>query len=111
MRSTRFYQNNFHILEILWIKLKTQRLKKNKKEQFEQFGHLILNNIHLIKKGQTLLDVPNIFTINQDEVRIQLNPKLNAQKNAEKYYKKSSSFDKNQKEIEIRKLNFEKKAR
>lgn len=90
-------------------KIDSTKIDESEKKALEEKGHLILSHMHLIKKGDTSVKLKNIFTSTQEMIEIPLNPKLNAQKNAEKYYTKASAFDQNKKALIIRRANYQKK--
>lgn len=70
-------------------------------EKWQQFGHLILNHAHEIQAHDTELMVPNIFT-DATPVRIPLKADLSPAENAERYYRKSGSGDRNRQTAEVR---------
>ncbi|MDC7126512.1 MAG: NFACT family protein [Spirochaetales bacterium] len=74
---------------------------------YKQTGDLIMSNIHLIKKGATWVVVNNYYADNA-ETKIELNPTLSPEKNAEKYYnsyrKAKSGIEKVQEDLLNQKL-------
>lgn len=59
---------------------------------YKLYGELILNNIHLIKTGDTLLKCSNYTT--GDSISIELDPSIKAFENSEKYFKKFRKAEK-----------------
>lgn len=54
-------------------------------EEYKETGDLIMSNLHLAQKGAKWLKVINFYRDNA-ETDIELDPRLSAEKNAEKYY-------------------------
>ncbi len=54
-------------------------------EEYKETGDLIMSNLHLAQKGAKWLKVENFYKDNT-ETDIELDPRLTAEKNAEKYY-------------------------
>ena len=69
----------------------TLRILEKKTNQYGQFetykqtGDLIMSNLHLISRGDKWVSVNNYYSDNQ-ETRIELDPTMSAEKNAEQYY-------------------------
>jgi predicted ribosome quality control (RQC) complex YloA/Tae2 family protein len=64
-------------------------LKQNKNfELFKQKGELIKANLHQIKKGEQSIKLTNYYNKNQEEIKIDLDPKATPIENAQKYFKK-----------------------
>ncbi len=62
--------------------------KTSQYEQFESYkqtGDLLMSSLHLIKPGDKWVTVYNYYADNE-EIKIELDPRLNPEKNAEKYY-------------------------
>ncbi|MEN6355681.1 MAG: NFACT family protein [Armatimonadota bacterium] len=57
-------------------------------ERYKQTGELILGNLHAIEKGAKSVLLTNFFDPDMPEVTIELDEKLNAQQNAERYFKR-----------------------
>ncbi len=57
-------------------------------EQYRRFGELLMMNKENIKKGQTSVELTDVFDPSQSTVEILLDPKLGATANAQKYFKK-----------------------
>lgn len=66
-------------------------------QHYQLWGDLIMANMHLVKPGMESVTLTNFY--NQEQTNIKLKKELNAQRNAEVFYRKS----KNQ-QIEIAKL-------
>jgi len=67
----------------------------------EEIGHIIMANLHLMKKGEEVLDTID-FYINKS-ISIKLKANLNPQENAQYYYKKSRN-QKNEEQLLITKI-------
>lgn len=52
----------------------------------EELGHILMANLHLIESGSKSISVQDLY--GEGEIKIKLDPKLNAQDNATAYYKK-----------------------
>lgn len=57
------------------------------REKYRIYGDLIIGNIHLLKKGDSVT-VTNYYDDNASLITIPLDPKLSLSQNAQKYYKK-----------------------
>jgi len=55
---------------------------------YRQMGELILLNMSLIKKGDTSIEVLDIYTEGEPILTIELNPILNASENAQQYFQR-----------------------
>ncbi len=75
------------------------------RERFRQFGDIITTNLYFIKKGQSELVTQNYYEPDCPEIRIPLDPLLNPQQNAAKYYK---DYKKAQKAEEMLKIQLDK---
>ena len=62
----------------------------SKDEDYNKYGKLLLSNLSLVKSRMTSIIVEDIFS-NGEKIKIELNPKLSPQKNAEYYFEKSRS--------------------
>ncbi|MDA8896126.1 NFACT RNA binding domain-containing protein [Bacteroidia bacterium] len=83
------------------IKQKRKRFlaysKKSKKELdqlknakgYKELGDLILSNLHIIKPGEAIIKVWDYY--DNSELEIKLNPLLNAQQNAQRFYRKGKN--------------------
>ncbi|MCE5323171.1 NFACT family protein [bacterium] len=57
-------------------------------DKYKQTGELILGSLHAIEKGAKYVVLTNYFDSEMPEVTIELDEKLNAQQNAERYFKR-----------------------
>lgn len=57
-------------------------------EQYRQLGELLLANLHAIEKGAKSIALVNYFDPEMPEVEVELDEKLGAQANAERYFKR-----------------------
>ncbi len=57
-------------------------------ERYRQIGELILSNKHLVGKGDTSVVLTNYFDDDLREIEIELDAKLSAQQNAERYFRR-----------------------
>ena len=80
---------------------------KQKKETYENYGHLIMSNIYQIKPRQQELLATDWSS--NEEVKIKLNPDLTPHQNAENYYRKAKGAEKNQVQLGVRKEHIESK--
>lgn len=72
-------------------RLKNIRQEQDRQQGFERYrqqGDLLLANMHLLKKGMQSVSVVNYYLQPPGEEDIILDPLLNPQDNAEKYYKR-----------------------
>ncbi len=58
------------------------------KDKFKLYGDLISSNIYMLKGGEDHIIAQNYFSKELEEIKIPLNPKINASQNIEYYYKK-----------------------
>lgn len=77
------------------LRLKTQRLnedlyKAENSDKYRLYGELLTANIHLVKSGATKVTVINYY--NGESIDIPLDPKFNASRNAQNYYKKYGKY-------------------
>ena len=59
-----------------------------KKEEYRRKGDLLTASLHLIKKGMSLVEVPDYYAEGQPLVAIELDPSLTPNQNAQNYYKR-----------------------
>ncbi|MHB9035458.1 MAG: Rqc2 family fibronectin-binding protein [Armatimonadota bacterium] len=57
-------------------------------DKHRQIGELILSNLHAIEKGAKSVNFTNYFNPEMPEITIELDEKLTAQQNAERYFKR-----------------------
>jgi predicted ribosome quality control (RQC) complex YloA/Tae2 family protein len=61
----------------------------NRAEQYEKFGKLLIANIHLIKKGESMALAEDFVSGSNELLEIALDPHLAPAKNAERYFEKA----------------------
>ncbi len=79
-------------------------------EQYKRFGELLMMNKESIKKGQTTVELTDVFDPSQPAVEITLDPKLGATANAQKYFKKHKKAKEALSTIRLRKSEARKKV-
>jgi predicted ribosome quality control (RQC) complex YloA/Tae2 family protein len=75
--------------------------KKKKLSQLK--GNLLLTFSSQIRKGTDQVQLRNIYSEYAEEVTIKLDPKLNAQQNANKYFQKYKNIDEKKVSLQIKK--------
>ncbi|HBH12153.1 MAG: Fibronectin/fibrinogen-binding protein [Clostridiales bacterium 38_11] len=75
--------------------LKIELINAEIREQYKLFGDLILANMHKIANKDTELIAFDYLA--SEEIKIELDPSLNASKNAQKYYKKYNKLKNSEK--------------
>jgi len=55
-------------------------------QQYKLWGELILSNLHSGVKGKDFIEVVNLYTENQEKIKIPLNPAIPLNNNADKYF-------------------------
>ncbi|NIN01105.1 MAG: DUF814 domain-containing protein [candidate division Zixibacteria bacterium] len=83
------------IVKRSWKKLK-ERAKKieddlhhaEKFEQYKRFGDLLMMNKEAVRKGQTSVELTDVFAPEPPAIEIPLDPKLSAIGNAQRYFKR-----------------------
>lgn len=104
------------IVKRSWKKLK-ERAKKieddlhhaEKFEQYKRFGNLLMMNKETIRKGQTAVELTDVFAPEPPAIEIPLDPKLSAIGNAQRYFKRYRKAKDALKIIQRRKSETEKK--
>ncbi|EIA23408.1 Fibronectin/fibrinogen-binding protein [Candidatus Arthromitus sp. SFB-2] len=66
------------------------------KDKFKLYGNLISSNIYMLKGGEDHIIAQNYFSKELEEIKIPLNPKINASQNIEYYYKKFKKLKKSE---------------
>ncbi|MCK9221388.1 MAG: NFACT family protein [Limnochordia bacterium] len=56
-------------------------------DEFRKLGELLTANLHLVKRGQTIIKVTDYYDPNQREVAIELDPKFTPAAMAEQYFR------------------------
>lgn len=100
---TELLKKKRHMFEVTVKKLEDAAKNKVKKEQNENYGHLIMANLHAIKPRQKILEVADWNT--GEALSIKLNPESSPHQNAENYYRKAKGLDKNEHQLTVRKEN------
>lgn len=73
------------------IKQKEELVESKDREKYKIYADLISANLHLIKeKGIKSVELQNFYSENMDILKVPLNEKFDANKNAQLYYKKYS---------------------
>ncbi len=57
--------------------------------QYEEFGKLLMANLHLLTKGMRQTEIENVFDLKRVNVNIPLEPRLTPAQNAERYFDKA----------------------
>ena len=70
-------------------KISEEAEKPNRAEQYELFGKLLISQLHLVKKGDTIALVENFVNGSDEVVEIPLDQHLTPAKNAECYFEKA----------------------
>jgi predicted ribosome quality control (RQC) complex YloA/Tae2 family protein len=79
------------------LKAKHKKEELGNKSSHRDIADLIMANLHLIETDTASIELPDFYT--NESITIKLNPRITAQKNAEKYYHKAKNVG-----TEIRKL-------
>jgi predicted ribosome quality control (RQC) complex YloA/Tae2 family protein len=70
-------------------KIAAEAEKPNRAEQYELFGKLLIAQLHLLKKGETIALAEDFVSGSNALVEIPLDPHLAPAKNAERYFEKA----------------------
>ena len=99
LRQFHFFQRKNDLIKQLERKLSHQTKLETEysarlhalenKRSYKEIGDLLLSYAHLIKQGVGSAFIPDYYTGNQ--IRVKLDPKLDAAGNAERYYKKGKN--------------------
>ena len=84
-------------------------LDQEKKQRYEQLGHLIMANLNKMRTGEAKLITNNLFSEIAEQIEIPLKTNLSPQENAQIYYQKAKQFDSNKQTIQVRLKEAEKK--
>lgn len=79
-------------------------------EQYERIANIIIANLLHLTKGTRAVDLENIFSEKQEQVRITMDPKLTPSQNAEQYFAKSKKARTARSETERRLGELEEKS-
>lgn len=69
------------------------------REQLKICGDLVMTNLYAVQKGQTELRCVNFYGENNDDIIIELDPRLTPSQNAQKYYKEYRKADTAEKKL------------
>jgi predicted ribosome quality control (RQC) complex YloA/Tae2 family protein len=83
-------------------KMAEEAEKPNRAEQYELFGKLLIAQLHLLKKGETLAVVEDFVSGSNELVEIPLDQHLTPAKNAERYFEKADKSHHAIKEQQLR---------
>lgn len=79
-------------------KTKSKKDDLGNKTSHREIADLIMANLHLIEPNTSSVELLNFYT--DEDLKVKLNPRMSAQRNAEKYYNKAKNV-----EIEIKALS------
>ncbi len=84
---SRFIRNEINKNERK-LKKHYQTLKKAEKaDDYQKYGELLTAHLHLVKPGDTAVNVIDYYDPEQNEVEIELNPQLSPSENAQRFFK------------------------
>lgn len=89
-------KQRIEFLEKTLKNLKEKQDSPEKKEHLQKIGQLILAQPQVIKPGTTSVQLTDYFNPKLSTIQIQIDPDLNAQENAERYFQKAKNFDQKQ---------------
>lgn len=69
-------------------KIEQDLVRQHKAEELKQYGELILNHLHQLRRGSDQLTVENYYTEAFETVTIELDPRLSPQDNAAAYFQR-----------------------
>ncbi|MFM1898206.1 MAG: hypothetical protein RL577_446 [Bacteroidota bacterium] len=82
-------QQRIRQLQAMVIKSKNRLEELESRRSYRELGDLILAHAHHLKQGISTARVPDFYT--GEQLRIKLDPELNAADNAKRYYKKAQN--------------------
>jgi predicted ribosome quality control (RQC) complex YloA/Tae2 family protein len=82
-------QQRIRQLQALVIKSKNRLEELENRRSYRELGDLILAHAHHLKQGISSARIPDFYT--GEQLRIKLDPELNAADNAKRYYKKAQN--------------------
>ncbi|MBN2605266.1 MAG: NFACT family protein [Bacilli bacterium] len=82
----KFIKNHINKAKTKYEKLQKELMNTSSRDEFRVKGELIQANMHHITKGETKLTCNNYYT--NEDIIIELDPKLTPIENSEKYFKK-----------------------
>ncbi len=65
------------------------RERAERELDYGRLGELLLSNFHLLKRGMSEIELDDIYKTPPQKIRIELDPSLSPQQNAERYFKRS----------------------
>lgn len=83
-------------LEKTLAKLGEKQDQPEKKEYYQKIGKLILAQPQVIKSGDKIVHLTDYYDPQLSTIQIQIEPNLNVQENAERYFQKAKNFDQKQ---------------
>jgi predicted ribosome quality control (RQC) complex YloA/Tae2 family protein len=78
-----------------------------RKQESELKGHLLQTFAHQIPKGAAVVSLKNIFSDDQEEIEIKLNPAKTIHENARKYFEKFKNISEQKEQLSIKKDTFQ----
>lgn len=90
LRGREMTKTVTNALERATRKLETRRAEMAEakdRERLRELGDLLMANLHLVERGAKSVKVVDFYDENNAEVEISLDPKINAQQNASKFYR------------------------
>jgi predicted ribosome quality control (RQC) complex YloA/Tae2 family protein len=78
-------------------------------QQYKLWGELILSNLHSGVKGKDFIEVVNLYSENQEKIRIPLNPAIPLNNNADKYFRMYKKYKRGEVTVRRRIRQSEKK--
>lgn len=97
-----------HILQTTLSKLKEAEDIEGRKQIADLMGNLILSNKHKIPRGSDSVELTNIFSDQQEVIRIKLNPKKTSVENATYYFQKYKNIAEKKQVIALKKNTYQK---
>ncbi len=91
--------------------LEEQLNRAENREELKKKGDVLMANLDQIEKGQKEARLKDIFSEEDKELTVQLDPSLNPQKNAEKYYNRYKKLKRGRKKMKKRMRRLKKEKR
>jgi len=73
--------------------LESREDKSERKKYYQKIGELILAQPQAINKGESTAELTDYFHPQMPVIKVNINPKLNAQENAEVFFQKAKNFE------------------
>ncbi len=67
----------------------SDRQRAEKEKEYQKTGELLLSNFHLLKRGMKEVELEDFYKSPPEKVRIELDPALSPQENAEKFFRRA----------------------